>query len=71
MNTSPIINYLDDNVRKLFTDNRQDYINQSAATKNGVAAPFAAPLSESEPSPDFEDASGALSLEKFYQTLGI
>lgn len=60
MNFNPIITHLDDNVRKLFA-NRQSYITQSANTKNGVVAPFAAPLSELELSPDFEDDSGALS----------
>ena len=70
MNTAQILDPIPDNVRKLFTDNRESYIAQSANTKNGVVAPFAAPLVESELSPDFDDAGGALSLNSIYKQLG-
>ena len=61
MNASPILTQIPGDVRKLFTDNRQDYINQSAATKNGVVATFAAlPDKPNEP-PAFDGSGSALS----------
>lgn len=57
-----VAHYPSQSAHKLLTDNREMYITQSANTKNGVVAPFAAPPSESEPSPDFDDDGGALSM---------